>query len=89
MSRVRLRRLQADGERIDRAFAEHAHIQILKRSGSPSDRYQVEFRLKGLALRDDQVLVRKRHVAEVYLPRGYPRQNPLAQWIRRCGSPGP
>jgi ubiquitin-protein ligase len=81
VSKIRLRRLKADQARMQQAFADHPKIRILKVKGDPPDRYQVEYRLKSLVLNGDRVVKRDRHVAEVYLTTGYPRQPPQCRML--------
>lgn len=81
MSSIRRRRLQADHARISKAFANDPHIRILKTTGTPPDRYQIEYKVLGLALQGDRVVKKNRHLAEIYLTSGYPRQAPQCRML--------
>lgn len=81
MSIIRRRRLQADHARITKAFANDPHIRVLKVTGSPPDRYQIEYSVLGLALQGDRVVKKNRHLAEIYLTSGYPRQAPQCRML--------
>lgn len=81
MSSIRRRRLQADHARITKAFANDPHIRVLKVTGAPPDRYQIEYSVLGLALQGDRVVKKKRHLAEIYLTSGYPRQAPQCRML--------
>ena len=78
---VRLRRLAADSHNIGRAFAEHPHVRIVEIEGDPPERYKVEYRLKGLVVQDGKVVPKVTHLAEIYLPLGYPRQAPQCRML--------
>lgn len=45
---VRLRRLQAEYERLRLLFEDHPRIRIVETAGDPPDRYTIEYRIKGL-----------------------------------------
>lgn len=81
MSKIRLRRLKADQARIAQAFEGHQQIRIVKTKGTPPDRYQIEYRIQSLALNGERVVKRDRHVAEIYLTTGYPRQPPQCRML--------
>lgn len=78
---VRLKRLAADFDYIGRVFAEHPYIAVKEVEGDPPERYKVEFRLQGLVMRDGKVVTKDTHMAEVYLPLGYPRQAPQCRML--------
>ena len=78
---VRLKRLGADHENIARAFAEHPAIRVIETEGDPPERYKVEFRLKGIVIQDGKVMPKDVHLAEIYLPLGYPRQAPQCRML--------
>ncbi len=78
---VRLRRLAADSQNIARAFADHPHVRVLETEGEPPERYKVEYRLKGLVVQDGKVVPKASHLAEIYLPLGYPRQAPQCRML--------
>jgi ubiquitin-protein ligase len=78
---VRLKRLGADYENIDRAFREHAAIRVIEVEGDPPERYKVEFKLRGIVIQDGKVIPKGTHLAEIYLPLGYPRQAPQCRML--------
>ncbi len=81
MTPSRLRRLQADQDSMTRAFTGHPRIRILKATGEPPERYEVEFRVRGLVPVDenDRPQVRTLHRAEIFLPQDYPRRPPFCR----------
>jgi ubiquitin-protein ligase len=79
---VRLRRLQADHEQVKEGLRDHPAIAIVGVSGTPPDRYQIEYTVRSLTETADGVVVeRPRHTAEVYLTLGYPRQAPQCRML--------
>lgn len=87
MSRVRMRRLTADHKRITQAFAGSPFIRVVQVTGAPPDRYQIEYAITGLEIRGERVIKRKRHLAEIYLTTGYPRQAPQCRMLTPCFHP--
>ena len=77
----RLRRLQTDYELVKTEFAGHKHIVVEPLAGMPPERYRVTYRVKGLALdrKSSQPVVVEKHVAEIYLHSGYPREKPKCE----------
>lgn len=79
---VRTRRLHADYEQIRDGLREHPAIAIRGVSGSPPERYQIEFKLRSLVeSADGKIRERNQHVAEIYLTLGYPRQAPQCRML--------
>jgi len=78
---VRLKRLAADFENISRAFQDNPHIRVNEVDGDPPERYKVEFRVQGLVIQDGRVSPKGVHLAEIYLPLGYPRQAPQCRML--------
>ncbi len=82
MNRARLRRLQADYQRVQEVFSRHTRIRLLNAEGEPPEKYTFEFHLPSLvpAAGDafDQGSV---HRAEVFLPLDYPRRPPFCRMI--------
>ena len=74
----RQRRLIADYEGIRAEFAGHPQILVEPVGPMPPEAYRITYRLKSLGLEGDQPVVTERHVVEVRLPLGYPREQPLA-----------
>jgi len=76
----RLRRLEADHQRIVGALAGHSHIRLVEAVGTPPERYTFEFRLNGLVPQaDGSPSAGTVHRAEVFLPVDYPRRPPICR----------
>jgi ubiquitin-protein ligase len=81
MSMVRLRRLQADFERLRDYVTRHPRLQLIQAVGSPPERYQIEFRVRSLRQKDGQLETVASHLVEIALPRDYPRVPPLCRML--------
>jgi len=81
MSTVRLRRLQADFERLREYIRQHPRLQLIQAEGSPPERYQIEYRIKSLRQKDGQLQEVNSHLVEVALPRDYPRVPPQCRML--------
>ena len=81
MSIVRLRRLQADFERLRDYVTRHPRLQLIQAEGSPPERYQIEYRVKSLRQKDGQLEHVSSHLVEIALPRDYPRVPPLCRML--------
>jgi ubiquitin-protein ligase len=81
MSMVRLRRLQADFERLRDYVNSHPRLQLIQAEGSPPERYQVEYRVKSLRQKDGNLEEVSSHLVEIALPRDYPRVPPLCRML--------
>ena len=57
MSSVRLRRLQADYEKLCDYVRRHPRLQLVQAEGSPPERYQLEYKIRGLRQKDDELVV--------------------------------
>lgn len=79
---MRLRRLQADWESMQRLVGESPLIEISQCSGSPPETYLVTFLCKGLIRVADaaQPSVSNTHQVEIYLHQQYPRIQPRLTW---------
>jgi len=76
-STPRLRRLQVDFQSLQDRFSGHSHVSIASAgTHTAPERYEVEFRLRGLVLDGDQPVHRDIHTVELTLPRDYPRARP-------------
>jgi ubiquitin-protein ligase len=73
---VRLRRLQAEYERLQVLFEEHPRIRIVAALGRPPDKYIVEYQVKGLVEENGKIQGRALHRAEITLGPSYPREMP-------------
>jgi ubiquitin-protein ligase len=81
MSTVRLRRLNADYEKMQEYVNRHPRLQLIQTEGSPPERYQVEYRIRGLRQTADELSVVKSHMVEVSLPVSYPRTPPQCRML--------
>ena len=78
---ARLRRLNADYERVAAVFGQHPHIRFVQAEGNPPDKYTFEFQIKGLVPSGDQSVIGTLHRAEVFLPIDYPRRPSFCRMI--------
>ena len=81
MSTVRLRRLQADYEKLRDFVARHPRLQIIQAEGTPPERYQLEYRIRSLRQKDDELTEVKSHMVEISLPRNYPKMPPQCRML--------
>ena len=81
MSTVRLRRLQADYDKLRDYVNRHPRLQLIQAEGIPPERYQLEYRIRGLRQKDDELLVVKSHMVEIALPVNYPRLPPQCRML--------
>ena len=73
---ARLRRLNADYEFVQQAFANHPFIRLVKTEG----KYTFAFQVAGLTpTSEDAFLPCALHQAEVFLPLDYPRRPPFCR----------
>lgn len=79
---MRLCRLQADWEALQRLAAVSPFIEITSSEGVPPELYVVTFRCKGLIRMRDalQPSISNIHQVEIYLHHNYPRQQPRLTW---------
>lgn len=76
----RLRRLQADYDRVVSAFADHPHIKFIQAEGNPPEKYTFEFHVNGLTpATQTSGAPANVHRAEVFLPLDYPRRPPFCR----------
>ena len=81
MSTVRLRRLQADYEKLRDYVSRHPRLQLIQAEGTPPERYQLEYRIRGLRQNDDDLSMVKSHMVEIALPLNYPRMPPQCRML--------
>lgn len=81
MSTVRIRRLQADYDKVRDYVNRHPRLQLIQVEGSPPERYQLEYRIRGLRQKDDELAVVKSHMVEIALPLNYPRMAPQCRML--------
>jgi ubiquitin-protein ligase len=81
MSTVRLRRLQADYDKVREYVNRHPRLQLIQSDGAPPERYQLEYRVRGLRQTADELSVVKSHMVEIALPVSYPRMAPQCRML--------
>ncbi len=81
MSSVRLRRLQADFEKLSAYAQRHPRVRLVQVEGKPPEKYQVEFQLRSVHQKDDQLTYVDRHLVEISIPRNYPRMPPQCRML--------
>jgi ubiquitin-protein ligase len=81
MSMVRLRRLQADYDRLSTYVRRQPRVQLVETEGDPPDRYKLEYRVRGLRQVDDDLQEVDRHLVEILLPATYPRLPPQCRML--------
>ena len=81
MSTVRLRRLQADYEKVRDYVNRHPRLQLIQADGTPPERYQLEYRIRSLRQTDDDLSTVKSHMVEIALPLNYPRMPPQCRML--------
>lgn len=78
----RIRRLNADYQRILAVFQNHPFVTLIKTEGKPPEKYTFEFKVEGLIPQgDDGFTHANAHSAEVFLPVDYPRRPPFCRMI--------
>lgn len=79
---MRLRRLQADYERLQARCDRSPFLLIRSTKGNPPERYEIAFAVKGLSLDSrNQIVETTEHIAEIVLTSGYPRQAPQCRML--------
>jgi len=79
---ARIRRLNADYEKVCAVFAGHPFIRLAKAEGAPPDKYTFAIQVEGLVpMGEDTFTVGAVHQAEVFLPVDYPRRPPFCRMI--------
>jgi ubiquitin-protein ligase len=81
MSTVRLRRLQADYEKMRDYVNRHPRLQLIQAEGTPPERYQLEYRIRSLRQTDEDLATVKSHMVEISLPLSYPRMPPQCRML--------
>lgn len=81
MSTVRLKRLTADAASLGDYVRRHPRLRLVTMDGDPPERYQLEFLVKSLRMKDDDLKMVKRHLVEINLPRNYPRTPPQCRML--------
>lgn len=79
---LRVRRLMADAQLMQKTFANHPHIRIESTVGDPPELYRIAFSVKSLARNPrGKPAPREQHVAEVQLGADYPRLPPVCKML--------
>jgi len=73
---ARLRRLQAEYERLNVLFRDHDRIRIAEAVGDPPEKYVIEYRVRGLVETKAGVEERGLHRVQITLGPDYPRVQP-------------
>lgn len=81
MSAVRLRRLQADFDKLSDYVRRHPRLKIIQTDGEPPERYQLEYRIRSLRQVNEDLVDIKSHLVEIALPRNYPRVPPQCRML--------
>ncbi|MFM9962176.1 MAG: ubiquitin-conjugating enzyme E2 [Planctomycetaceae bacterium] len=81
MSAMRLRRLQADFDKVSEYIRRHPRLKIIQTDGEPPERYQLEYRIRSLRQVNDELVPIKSHLVEIALPRNYPRVPPQCRML--------
>jgi len=78
----RLRRLNADYQTVQTAFAHHPKIQLQEVEGAPPERYVFELQVNGLVPQGEENFTPgATHRAEIFLPLDYPRRPPICRML--------
>jgi LSD1 subclass zinc finger protein len=78
---LRERRCRADAAKIAACFGPGRSISVQESEGDPVERYVIEYRVPGLAVRGGVVEPRGTHRVEVFLTLAYPRQAPQCRML--------
>ena len=79
---ARLRRLTADHEKVQAAFASHPSVRVIRVEGNPPDRYTFALTVEGLVPESEtQFVPGGLHNVEVFLPLDYPRRPPFCRML--------
>jgi ubiquitin-protein ligase len=81
MSTVRIRRLQADYEKVKEYTRRHPRLELIQAEGTPPERYQIRYQMLGLRQKDDELVEVDSHLVEISLPRDYPRTPPQCRML--------
>jgi ubiquitin-protein ligase len=78
---VRLRRLSNDFEELRQYAADQDRVLIRNTTGEPPEKYQIEYRIKGLEMKGGEVVERSSHLVEIVLPLEYPTMEPKCRML--------
>lgn len=77
----RLKRLANDAEEVQRSLISHSSIMISKTVGTPPEKYEIEYRVKGLEIKGEGPVERTSHRVEIVLTLDYPRIAPKCRML--------
>ncbi len=78
---VRLRRLANDSDELRQYAADQDRVLIRNTTGDPPEKYQIEYRIKGLEMKGGEVVERSSHLVEIVLPLEYPTMEPKCRML--------
>jgi predicted Zn finger-like uncharacterized protein len=78
---VRLRRLQADYEKLREFVRRQPRVRLVHAEGDPPERYKLEYQIRCLRQVDDQLQYVDSNLVEIMLPRSYPRMPPQCRML--------
>jgi len=79
---ARIRRLTADFQTVQQAFASHPFVRLVQTDGNPPDRYTFDFHVESLVPEGENGFTQQPvHQAEVFLPADYPRRPPFCRML--------
>lgn len=80
---IRLKRLQADYDRVRELAANSEIVRILDTDNNPPEKYVIEFACRGVASIDgrEQPVIVEQHRVGIYLHATYPREMPGMKWL--------
>jgi ubiquitin-protein ligase len=81
MSSVRLRRLEADFQRLQDFARCHPRVELIKAEGTPPERYRLRYHIRSLKKQDGRLVEAGTHLVEIALPRDYPRVPPQCRML--------
>ena len=81
MSKVRLRRLQADYEQLADYARRHPRVNLVQVEGNPPEKYHIEYRIVSLRQEDNDIRTENTHLVQVVLPASYPRSAPQCRML--------
>lgn len=81
MSAIRVRRLYADYEKLQKYVRHHPRLRLVRADGDPPESYQLEYGVRSLRQVDDDLQVVDSHLVEIVLPGSYPRLPPQCRML--------
>ncbi len=81
MTPMRMRRLLADHARVQDFVTRHPKLKLISTEGSPPELYQVEYRVRGLRDKGEELSIVSSHCVEISLPLEYPRLPPFCRML--------